>query len=640
MPRRAFSLAIVLLMVFSALVVLASSGWTPQGNSESQPEVKAHILDVGDAHTWTPTSGNLASTAANWNPASAPTAGDNIVFNSGSTACTWDIVATFGNFYMNATYTGTVTQTASFSVTSYSQASGTLTGLASYTLTDSGDFTKTGGTITTNVLTLSMTGTSKTFSMDATVTFSSLITSGSTTIASNVNAYYLTNSGTVSINTGKLLQGLIYFGAFSNTGTFNGLGTLALLIRANTNLAPGVINCPFELRLSSGAGASATYTLTTGMTLGASLNIYSDHATYTATVDLSASNYILSCTDLTIGTRSILNGRGSVITCSGNFDSSAETFTPGTLSVRLTGATKTLKTTGTSTFNKLFLDVGSSYTLSSNVITQQYWKNGTLTLGGYTLYVDADAAPSITSTPTGTTFACNLQFTYTYAGSDREGETLTYALTTNLSGLTRTTGNSTIWRHGANHARGTFTMHLSLTDGNHTVWQNSTLTVTNDAPLFTSEPVLQGLYSQNYTYYAIATDARGTVTYSLTSNLYGLAIDSTTGKVTKVAPVQNGTWTVSISATDGNYTTWQNYSLVIDPMSPGTQSLITLLLGLIFAFAFLFLGMKNPVFLMLAGIVWILASLTIFITYGSLFLLVGLGVGFIGMIEGGLRYGS
>jgi hypothetical protein len=45
MRHRISAIAIVLLLIASGLTVLASSGWTPQGNSESQPEVyRAHIL--------------------------------------------------------------------------------------------------------------------------------------------------------------------------------------------------------------------------------------------------------------------------------------------------------------------------------------------------------------------------------------------------------------------------------------------------------------------------------------------------------------------------------------------------------------------------------------------------------------------
>lgn len=71
-----------------------------------------------------------------------------------------------------------------------------------------------------------------------------------------------------------------------------------------------------------------------------------------------------------------------------------------------------------------------------------------------------------------------------------------------------------------------------------------------------------------------------------------------------------------------------------------TDPNMALAIGLIFCFVFLALGMKNPVFRVFAGIVWISVSLTVFISYGQLYLLIGLGMGFILMIEGAIAYGS
>ena len=66
---------------------------------------------------------------------------------------------------------------------------------------------------------------------------------------------------------------------------------------------------------------------------------------------------------------------------------------------------------------------------------------------------------------------------------------------------------------------------------------------------------------------------------------------------------------------------------------------MALAIGLIFCFIFLALGMKNPMFRVFAGIVWICVALTVFISYGQLYLLIGLGLGFVLMIEGAVSYG-
>ena len=65
-----------------------------------------------------------------------------------------------------------------------------------------------------------------------------------------------------------------------------------------------------------------------------------------------------------------------------------------------------------------------------------------------------------------------------------------------------------------------------------------------------------------------------------------------------------------------------------------------LALGLIFCFVFLAFGMKNPTFRVFGGIVWISVALTVFITYGQLYFMIGLGMGFVLMIEGAIHYGS
>jgi hypothetical protein len=101
-----------------------------------------------------------------------------------------------------------------------------------------------------------------------------------------------------------------------------------------------------------------------------------------------------------------------------------------------------------------------------------------------------------------------------------------------------------------------------------------------------------------------------------------------------------GLTVISLKMTLGSNTTWQNFTVQVAPVDHFYVEVIPLILSLLFCFAFLFIGFKNNIFMILAGIIWIITSLTIFITYGQLFLLVGLGVGIIGMLEGGLRYGS
>ena len=60
----------------------------------------------------------------------------------------------------------------------------------------------------------------------------------------------------------------------------------------------------------------------------------------------------------------------------------------------------------------------------------------------------------------------------------------------------------------------------------------------------------------------------------------------------------------------------------------------TLALALVFGFMLMGMGFKRSEFLILAGPVWIISGLTIFIDYGLVFLLVSVGLGLVLMFKG------
>ena len=71
----------------------------------------SYSASAGDTHTWDGGGvGALASTKENWvGDASAPEAGDAVVFDAGALACTWDLAITLASFTMSAGYSGTIT---------------------------------------------------------------------------------------------------------------------------------------------------------------------------------------------------------------------------------------------------------------------------------------------------------------------------------------------------------------------------------------------------------------------------------------------------------------------------------------------------------------------------------------------------
>jgi len=57
-------------------------------------------------------------------------------------------------------------------------------------------------------------------------------------------------------------------------------------------------------------------------------------------------------------------------------------------------------------------------------------------------------------------------------------------------------------------------------------------------------------------------------------------------------------------------------------------------MAILFCMMLLVLGMKEKMFWILAGPVWIICGLTIFITYGDVFLLASIGIGIVLFLEG------
>jgi hypothetical protein len=64
------------------------------------------------------------------------------------------------------------------------------------------------------------------------------------------------------------------------------------------------------------------------------------------------------------------------------------------------------------------------------------------------------------------------------------------------------------------------------------------------------------------------------------------------------------------------------------------ESDTTLALALVFGFMLMGIGFKRSEFLILAGPVWIISGLIIFIDYGLVFMLVSVGLGIVLMFKG------
>jgi len=626
--NRILSHAIIILLLISAVPLIAQLG--SENASADSPEI------------WNQTSGALASTDANWLDGTKPIAGDNIIFNATSTAsCTWDLALALGSFTMTADYSGTVTIAANTNwgtTGDITLAAGTLTGDATSSVSCGGDFVGTGGTST--LLNLIMTTDDKTVSGPAFgYAFRSLRISANTTLSFS---QYI---GAITVDSGKTLTigagiGLIwcshYVGAaYLNSGIIAGTGALSVLTyNIDVTMSFGVVNCPVRIYATNDCTANRKVTVSANTVFGAILTIDSEHVARTITLDLSASNYALSATDITIGVRGILKGRASQITASGNFDSSAGSYLPESSSLHLTGASKILKTNGVAGFQNLFLDSSGSYTLSSNVTTYKYWGNGTLTKGSYNLYVNNDQAPAFTSGAMGTEISWLDDYSYDANATDQENETLTYGLDTDMPDLTVNTSTGVV-SSSQPQANGTFYVHVSVTDGNHTVWLNASVTVTNLAPGITSRPRMSVVQYESYFYLVVASDPEGaTLTVNISTNAPWLTVNPN-GSISG-SPLHRdvGTWLINVSVWDGYRTTYDNYSIEVSTLDSATMMLVMTTLAFALGALLLIVGFKDNTFWILAGPVWVISGLLIFIDYGVVFLLVSVGLGIVLMFKG------
>lgn len=271
------------------------------------------------ARTWTQTSGNNWSTAANWDGgASVPGAGDTVTFNSTSTAnCTIDNLGAFnGSVTIASTYSGVITQGSGVTISlgAYSQAAGTFTCAADATCTWT-TFSLTGGTFnqggafactTFTVGAATYVGSSASMSTTAVVINNNstnlTATSGTWSLAGNWtqsnNTTFTHNSGTIAITAGSVVNDTrssfnlftcsagistvviqtgttapfgaspsVTAGTFAANGTISGTGTLT--VTGSAQVGPAGTFSGFSSFVITNGG----WTCNAGGTIPASLNI-------------------------------------------------------------------------------------------------------------------------------------------------------------------------------------------------------------------------------------------------------------------------------------------------------------------------------------------------------------------------------
>lgn len=351
--------------------------------------------DVACTATTVATDAECWSTTTNGAGNGLPVAGDNLILDNGSGAVNGSMGASLNVTTGEITFCGSagvpiaacggawvrdlniatnsLTNTGAFRVSgggSITISTGTIDGGAA-TFVSAGSFIISGAatliwdgitmsaeTFPKGTATLTVQGN---FTMSGTADLTS--TSGAVSITGNVDIQAVTNS----IDFGS--EAWTVSGTWTNASTDAtwdaGTGTVTFtsatggtMTFAGTNLAENEFK---NVTFTSSAGTAQTFTMVTRLRLGGTLTI-SDAS---STTRLNATADLITTGAMTIGLGGILTANANTIELSGNWDSSAGTFTVGTSTVRM-NATGAIASATVSSFYNLVILAGTS-TPSNNL---------------------------------------------------------------------------------------------------------------------------------------------------------------------------------------------------------------------------------------------------------------------------------
>ncbi|MCA0455174.1 MAG: Ig domain-containing protein [Chloroflexi bacterium] len=232
------------------------------------------------------------------------------------------------------------------------------------------------------------------------------------------------------------------------------------------------------------------------------------------------------------------------------------TATPGSLPPGLT-----LTTAGVLSGTPTTPGTYTGTVTATNGINPDATQNFSITIAG--------VAPTITSAaPVGGTDGVAYSHTYTATGS----ATITYTATPGSlpPGLTLTTGGLL---SGTPTTPGTYTGTVTASNGiNPDATQNFSITIAGVAPAITSSAPTGGTQGTAYSHTYTATGS-ATITYSATPGSLPPGLTLTTGGLLSGTPTTPGTYTGTVTATNGiNPDATQNFSITIAGVAPTITS--------------------------------------------------------------------
>lgn len=394
------TVGIVAFLIFSSLMIITpltvvdtASAWTPPAGTK----------------IWNATEDGLASVAANWKPASAPTTGETVIFNETSVEnCTWDLEVSLDNFTIENTFTGWVNQTVDFSVSNYSQAGGTysadwstapeLTVAANYTITD--------GTLNSGRVLIVMTGDGGHIYTTPYVVPRGIAVSGNVTVSSAYSSMAMRSLAvdadcTFNIYNITLTNTLYDTGwSYSNKGqiTTTGSGRIGFASASlqTRTVTLGNISCDADMVAIVSTSAPAVVNLGGIANLTGNLTLDSQHATHTLTVNQAS--YLMNATQITIESNAVLNASNAInanvtVLLEGVLTNGADCVVDGSVDLingSLTGTAYALTVTEyvTNAFGRMIQGTGTwrfgAYAQNGN--TSVFYQNATLeVLGDFTV---------------------------------------------------------------------------------------------------------------------------------------------------------------------------------------------------------------------------------------------------------------
>lgn len=391
-----------------------------RANAEAE---KAKNPDADPVNTWVAAEAGNWSVDGNWSLGHVPDSDETATFdNTSVNNCTANSATESYGWDIKATYSGTVAQGTNdiyIGVGGFAMAGPgpTFTGATTNVVKCGGGFTKTGGTLTANVLNLAMTA-GGTFVSNNDFGIRDLTVNDDTVMSSSITVRHdltIDDDISLSISADKTLNYLARYnlvtGTFANSGTVDGSGTIVFFYQDGvpaTEIVFGNIAAPTSLALAAGAGASRTAALTTDTTFLSTLTVYSLHATRTMALDLNghslqASGLITASTrgiisssvagakiksgNITVSANGTLDNTNiSQIDSDGTIDTSAGTLTTGTERWVLAGNGKTIKLAAGQKFYDLITRGHSNYSLLSNItVDNEYVSCSPIRSGAYAI---------------------------------------------------------------------------------------------------------------------------------------------------------------------------------------------------------------------------------------------------------------